>query len=65
MAAVNKKDLAEVGIPVVDIEVQRNIVEQLDAISELAILVRAERDARRKQFEHYRDRLLAFPEKVA
>ena len=34
------------------------------ALFGLAEAVR-ERDARRKQFEHYRDRLLAFPEKVA
>ena len=52
-------------IPVPPIEVQREIVRVLDSFQEHIDTMRSEREARRKQFEHYRDRLLAFPEKAA
>lgn len=55
----------EYVLPLPPIEVQREIVRILDSFQEHIEALRCECDARRKQFEHYRDRLLAFPEKVA
>lgn len=55
--------LAGVRIPVPPLEVQREIVRVLDSFQEHIEAMCSERDARRKQFEHYRDCLLTFPEK--
>ncbi|MBR3225356.1 MAG: restriction endonuclease subunit S [Atopobiaceae bacterium] len=43
---------------------QLNAVDSLDAIQTLIDSLRSERDARRKQFAYYRDKLLDLPEKV-
>lgn len=56
---VSKKMMANVKIPVPPIEVQREIVRILDNFTELT----AELTARKKQYECYRDKLLAFSEK--
>ena len=53
--------LARIRIPVPPLEVQQEIVRILDQFTTLE----AELEARRKQYEHYRDRLLFFPEKEA
>ena len=45
-------------VPLPPIEVQREIVKILDLFTELE----AELEARRKQYEYYRDQLLTFPE---
>lgn len=62
--AVNKSDLGAVLIPLVEIEEQRRIVGILDKfdalVNDLNIGLPAELAARRKQYEHYRDRLLTF-----
>lgn len=42
-----------------------NEMSEFEQIARLSSDIRAERDARRKQFEHYRDRLLSFPKKEA
>lgn len=55
----------EYVLPFPPIEVQREIVRILDSFQEHIEALHCERDARCKQFEHYRDRLLVFPEKVA
>ncbi len=47
-------------IPVPPLEVQRKIVEVLDNFSELTAELTAELEARRKQYEYYRDSLLNF-----
>ena len=47
-------------IPVPPIEVQRKIVEVLDNFSELTAELTAELEARKKQYEYYRDNLLNF-----
>lgn len=52
-------------VPLPRMDEQIEAVRTLDEIMKLNDLLRSERDARRKQFEHYRDRLLAFPEKAA
>ena len=62
---VSKPLLGAVKVPVPPIEVQREIVRILDLFQEHIEIMRSERDVRRKQFEHYRDRLLTFPERVA
>ena len=49
-----------VSIPVPPIEVQRKIGEVLDNFSELTAELTAELEARKKQYEYYRDNLLNF-----
>ena len=53
---VSKAKLANIEIPVPPIEVQSKIVEILDNFTELE----AELEARRKQYEYYRNQLLTF-----
>ncbi len=48
-------------IPVPPLEVQREIVKVLDTFTELE----AELEARRRQYQHYRDALLTFDEHIA
>ena len=62
-ATVNSAALRAYRIPVPPIEVQREVVRILDSFQEHIDAVMDERDARRKQFEYYRDKLLSFPEK--
>ncbi|EJF35232.1 type I restriction modification DNA specificity domain protein [Schaalia georgiae F0490] len=54
-------------IPVPLIEEQRRIADILDRfdalVNDISSGLPAEIAARRKQYEHYRDRLLSFPEK--
>ena len=52
--------LSRIEIPVPPLEVQRKIVEVLDNFSELAAELEAELEARKKQYEYYRDNLLNF-----
>lgn len=58
---LSKKRLEGVQVPVPPLEVQREIVRILDQFTTLE----AELEARRVQYEYYRDRLLSFPEKKA
>ena len=57
---VSKKRFSMVSIPVPPIEVQRKIGEVLDNFSELTAELTAELEARKKQYEYYRDNLLNF-----
>ena len=52
--------LSRIEIPVPPLEVQRKIVEMLDNFSELTAELTAELEARKKQYEYYRDNLLNF-----
>ena len=52
--------LSRIEIPVPPLEVQRKIVEVLDNFSELTAELEAELEARKKQYEYYRDNLLNF-----
>lgn len=57
---VPQSSLAAIEIPVPPIEVQSKIVEILDNFTELEIKLEAELEARRKQYEYYRNQLLTF-----
>ena len=48
--------------PVPPLPVQEEIVQILDSFSSLEAELEAELEARRKQYEYYRDRLLSFDE---
>jgi type I restriction enzyme S subunit len=51
-------------IPLPSPDEQRHIARRLRDADELLNSLRSEREARRKQFSYYRDKLLEFPEKV-
>ena len=55
--------LKKISIPVPPLPVQEEIVRILDKFTALEAELEAELEARRKQYEHYRDRLLTFPKK--
>lgn len=60
---LNDKDMSKIVIPVPPIDEQQAIADKLDEMLGLIDVMKAERDARRKQFEYYRDKLLSFPER--
>lgn len=60
---VHGSNLAKFKIPVPPMEVQEEIVRILDKFTELEAELEAELNARRKQYEYYRDKLLTFSEK--
>lgn len=66
---ISGRGLAQVLIPVLPLTRQEDVVAVLDAFDELvndfSSGLRAEMSARRKQYEHYRDLLLTFPEKTS
>lgn len=64
---VSAKDLAKIEIPIPcpddperSLAIQREIVRILDTFTELTAQLTAELAARKKQYNHYRDRLLSF-----
>lgn len=57
---LSAKVINALEIPVPPLEVQRKIVEVLDNFSELTAKLTAELEARKKQYEYYRDNLLNF-----
>ena len=57
---VSKKLFARIIIPVPPLSVQREIVRILDSFTSLEAELEAELEARRKQYEYYRDQLLSF-----
>jgi type I restriction enzyme, S subunit len=63
---LNQANLNRIPIPVPSADEMQRIVEILDhfeaLVSDLSVGLPAELAARRKQYEHYRDRLLTFPE---
>ena len=66
---LSKKRLEKIFIPVPPLEVQHEIaliLDRFDAlVNDITSGLPAEIAARRAQYEHYRDRLLSFPEKKA
>lgn len=65
---VSKKRMTKVRIPLPSIPIQKEIVKILDTFSEfeteLEIKLNTELDARKKQYEYYRDALLTFRDNV-
>jgi type I restriction enzyme S subunit len=59
---VSAKRLAMIRVPVPPLEVQREIVRVLDFFQSLEAELEAELEARRRQYAHYRDSLLSFPD---
>lgn len=64
---VSKKSFANVKIPIPPIAIQKYVIEILDKfdalVNDLSSGIPAEIEARRKQYEYYRDKLLTFKEK--
>ena len=58
--ALNKMDVDKFKIPVPPMEIQEEIVRILDKFTELE----AELEARKKQYEYYRDKLLTFKKQL-
>lgn len=62
-------NLARISVPLPDLSEQRRIADLLDRfdalVNDISSGLPAEIAARRAQYEHYRDRLLSFPEKAA
>lgn len=65
--ALNRKELQTLKIPIPPLDEQRRIVSILDKfnalVSDISCGIPAEIEARRKQYEYYRDKLLTFKEK--
>lgn len=57
---LNQENLRNILIPVPPLEVQREVVEVLDKFALLTAELTAELEKRKKQYEHYRDKLLKF-----
>lgn len=68
ISSISTQNVAKARIPVPPTELQQRIVQVLDEFdgleSELEAELKAERDARRRQYVHYRDIVLAFGEEV-
>lgn len=64
--SIRKSDMENLRVPVPPLEEQGRIVAVLDRfdalVNDLSCGLPAEIKARRQQYEHYRDRLLSFPE---
>ena len=59
-ASVDMKKFRKYEIPLPPLEVQNEIVRILDKFASLAAELQAELQARQKQYEYYRDKLLTF-----
>ncbi|ENQ6619266.1 restriction endonuclease subunit S [Campylobacter lari] len=58
--ALNKIDIQTLQIPIPPLEVQEEIVKILDTFTKLEAELEAELEARRRQYEYYRNKLLSF-----
>ena len=58
--SMNQRKLGRIQIPVPPLEVQREIVRILDQFTTLEAELEAELEARRTQYEHYRNHLLSY-----
>lgn len=60
---LNKAKIYQIKIPIPPLEIQDKIVKILDKFTELTDQLTIELKNRAKQYEYYRDKLLAFKEK--
>lgn len=60
--SISMKKLADFVIPVPPLEIQSRIVEVLDKMTTLTAELEAELEARKQQYEYYRNKLLTFNE---
>ena len=58
--SINQRKLGRIQIPVPPLEVQREIVRILDQFTTLEAELEAELEARRAQYEHYRNYMLSY-----
>lgn len=56
--------MSRIKVPIPPLEIQHEIVKVLDTFTELGAELEAELEARRKQYQYYRDALLSFEEPV-
>ena len=65
--ALNRQDLISIMIPIPPIKIQQHIISILDRfdtlVNDISQGLPAEIEARRKQYEYYRDKLLTFKQK--
>lgn len=59
---ISKKRFAKISIPIPPLPIQQEIVNILDKFTALEAELQAELEARRKQYEYYREKLLTFSE---
>lgn len=57
---INQENMCNIKIPIPPLPVQQEIVRMLDSFTDLNTELNAELDARHKQYEYYRDKLLTF-----
>ena len=57
---ISKKRFAKISIPIPPLPIQQEIVRILDTFTDLDAELQAELEARKKQYEHYRNELLNF-----
>ena len=66
--SIRKSEMEKIRFPLLPLEEQSQIADTLDnfsiIVNDLTSGLPAEIEARRKQYEYYRDRLLTFPEMV-
>lgn len=60
LPSITKSKVEKILVPVPPLEVQDEIVRILDSFTQLEAELEAELEARRKQYEYYRDSLLSF-----
>lgn len=58
--ALNRKDLLTIEVAVPSLQRQQEIVSTLDTFESLISNIKQELDARKKQYEYYREKLLTF-----
>ena len=63
-AKLTKAKMLEIKIPIPPLAIQQEIVKILDTFTTLEAELEAELEARKKQYEYYRDELLTFGEDV-
>lgn len=61
---ITKEEMTNFKIPVPPLEVQEKIVKILDKFGELEAELEVELEARRRQYEYYRNKLLSFDEQL-